>query len=117
MKTLIKLLTILLIPLASCITPQYTGVYNDDVYSFGARSQGMTPVVVVEEPAYVAPVSQIQTNQYPNQVQDSSYGEVLIDDNYYYEDNFKYDDYYDYSYASRIRRFGNPLSGAGYYDS
>ncbi len=116
MKTLFKLLTILLVPLASCVTPQYTGVYNDDVYSFGAKSQDMTPVVVVNEPVNPMNAPQPQPNVV-NEEQDSTYGEALIDDNYYYEDNFKYDDYYDYSYSSRIRRFDNPLYGAGYYDS
>lgn len=39
------------------------------------------------------------------------------DNNPYYKDpNYNSDDYYDYKYASRINRFSNPLSGAGYYD-
>jgi len=35
--------------------------------------------------------------------------------NNYYSDGYMYDDYYDYSYASRIRRFYNPYGGFGYY--
>jgi hypothetical protein len=117
MKTLIKFLALFLVPLASCVSPQYTSRTNDDVYSFGEKTQGMTPVVVVKEPAKAAPAPPTQYTEPVNEPQDSTYGEALIDDNYYYEDNFKYDDYYDYSYASRIRRFDNPLYGAGYYDS
>lgn len=38
--------------------------------------------------------------------------------NPYYKDPVNNsDDYYDYKYASRINRFGNPIPGAGYYDS
>jgi len=36
---------------------------------------------------------------------------------YYKEKDFKYDDYYDYEYASRLRRFNNPVYGVGYYDT
>ncbi|HAG15972.1 MAG TPA: hypothetical protein DCG69_05530 [Bacteroidales bacterium] len=117
MKTLIKFLPLILIPLASCVTPQFTNISTDDVYSFGATSQGMTPVVAKESVnTYSTP--EVQNKAAVANEQDNTYGEVLIDDdNYYYEDNFKYDDYYDYSYSSRIRRFDNPVLGASYYDS
>ncbi len=36
---------------------------------------------------------------------------------YYQDKDYDKDDYYDYSYASRLRRFHSPLSGVGYYDS
>lgn len=35
----------------------------------------------------------------------------------YYDDSFDYDDYYDYEYASRLRRFHNPCPGYSYYDN
>lgn len=40
------------------------------------------------------------------------------DANPYYQDpNYSEDDYYDYAYASRMRRFHNPIYGTGYYDN
>jgi hypothetical protein len=43
-------------------------------------------------------------------------GNTYITNNYY-ESDFDYDDYYDYEYASRIRRFHNPCYGLSYYDN
>ena len=40
------------------------------------------------------------------------------DANPYYKDReFKYDDYYDYEYATRVRRFNNRIDGLSYYDN
>src|SRR5690606_321261 len=36
--------------------------------------------------------------------------------NNYYNQSYDMDDYYDYMYASRIRRFRNPRTSFGYYD-
>lgn len=36
---------------------------------------------------------------------------------YYQDREFNYDDYYDYEYATRLRRFNNPINGLGYYDN
>ncbi len=36
---------------------------------------------------------------------------------YYQDREFSYDDYYDYEYATRLRRFNNPIDGLGYYDN
>lgn len=36
--------------------------------------------------------------------------------NNYYDVDYDMDDYYDYMYASRIRRFHRPMPGFGYYD-
>ncbi len=41
---------------------------------------------------------------------------IEISNNYYSDQDFTYDDYYDYSYASRIRRFNAPNNSWGYYD-
>jgi len=35
----------------------------------------------------------------------------------YYDEKFDYDDYYDYEYATRLRRFDHPVNGYGYYDN
>ncbi|GIV26260.1 MAG: hypothetical protein KatS3mg027_0074 [Bacteroidia bacterium] len=43
--------------------------------------------------------------------------EKLNNNPYYKEPNYSKDDYYDYEYASRIKRFYNPVSGLGYYDN
>jgi hypothetical protein len=43
---------------------------------------------------------------------------AIDDANPYYQDpQYNADDYYDYAYASRMRRFQNPVYGAGYYDN
>lgn len=36
---------------------------------------------------------------------------------YYKDPEYNADDYYDYAYASRMRRFQNPVMGTGYYDN
>ncbi|MGE0568207.1 MAG: hypothetical protein AB7O73_09675, partial [Bacteroidia bacterium] len=36
---------------------------------------------------------------------------------YYQEPHYESDDYYDYEYASRLKRFHNPVYGTGYYDN
>ncbi|MBS1651218.1 MAG: hypothetical protein JSU07_04330 [Bacteroidetes bacterium] len=36
---------------------------------------------------------------------------------YYKDPQYNKDDYYDYQYASRLRRFQGPINGAGYYDN
>jgi hypothetical protein len=44
-------------------------------------------------------------------------GNTYITNNYYYGDNYDFEnEYYDYEYASRIRRFHRNYYGFGYYD-
>lgn len=43
--------------------------------------------------------------------------EKLNNNPYYKEPNYNKDDYYDYEYASRIKRFYTPVNGLSYYDN
>ena len=71
-----------------------------------------------------AEYSQQQGNVQPDSTSTEVYrsedGDTYITNyNYYNGDNYEFednDDYYDYEYASRIRRFNRPYYGFGYYD-
>jgi len=63
-----------------------------------------------------------QPEQFTAKAADPNAGKIGVTEadrnNPYYQDpNFNYDDYYDNAYASRIRRFNNPIYGTGYYDT
>ena len=80
---------------------EYRTVYDEP--STGSQQKNAAP-----EPDYV------ETESYTDET-----GDTYITNNYY-EDNssdYEYDDYYDYSYASRLRRFYQPTYSYGYYDT
>jgi hypothetical protein len=64
-------------------------------------------------------LSENQSDSSSTEVYRSENGDTYITNNYYNGDNYTIndnDDYYDYEYASRIRRFNRPYYGFGYYD-
>ncbi len=75
---------------------------SDDVY-FDPKRDKEAPKPVVEEKTAVVEAAPVQKQE---------------DNNPYYQDpQYNQDDYYDNAYASRLKRFHDPMYGVGYYDS
>ncbi|HRY97490.1 MAG TPA: hypothetical protein P5550_00395 [Bacteroidales bacterium] len=82
--------------------PNYAGHDEDLVYGNNTYR---------EDPEYVPDQSQ----EYQGGTYTDPEGNVYVTNNYYGGD-FRYDDYYDYAYASRIRRFHNYGFNSYYHD-
>jgi hypothetical protein len=114
MKKLIVLSNLFLVLLSSCAT-QKTGTYTDDVYA--------NPKEVRAEEARLAAIEKQRVEERNRRYNDSvalaKQAQKEKDDaNPAYQDReFKYDDYYDYEYATRLKRFDNNVSGLSYYDN
>lgn len=114
MKNLVLSFCLLVVFLSSC-TMQKITTYQDDVYVDPARYRA--------EVARVEAIKQQQREAYAKRYNDSiallKQAQKAKDDaNPYYKDReFKYDDYYDYEYATRLKRFDNSINGLGYYDN
>lgn len=128
---------LLLFAMVGCSSTYHT-TSSDDIYyipktSRGepeqvAHAEGGKVVEVVEETeAYSQPAGNNHTHNTDQQPQGVQYVNTeVVDDTaeYYYDDNGNqvvvhnhyYGDYYDFSYASRIRRFHRPYVSFGYYD-
>lgn len=121
MKTLSKTIgALVLAGLVSCTTTRYAGNQNDDdVYytpSEDAYSQSGTSSNTSSNTAPPEDYTSASDNSGQDQDSDQqnrSGGNVT---NNYYDIDYDYDDYYDYAYASRIRRFHSPIYSYGYYD-
>jgi hypothetical protein len=85
--------------------------YSDDVYANPSEEKRLAAVAAVEKAKKEAEEKQ--------KVEDARLAQKAKDDaNPYYKDpEYSQDDYYDYEYASRVRRFHQPVSGTGYYDN
>ncbi|HOI00324.1 MAG TPA: hypothetical protein PLE85_07235, partial [Bacteroidales bacterium] len=133
------MMTGLAVLLASCSTTYSTGGGYDEIYS--SRSNE-TPVAVkpaaqekVAAPDYAEAAQPVNPSQgYDQGYTDQGYvqesyaspdpqtqtyttpeGDVYIT-NYYYGNDYQFNDYYDYAYASRLRRFGHPTYNDYYHD-
>jgi len=116
MKKLVIISSIALAALSSCTTQKMgTSTYNDDVYANPKEDR-------IEEARIAAEKKQAQ------EARDKRYNDSIAavkkaqkekdDANPYYKDReFKYDDYYDYEYATRVKRFNNNINGLSYYDN
>ena len=121
MKTIVNLSAAVFL-LSSCTSMQQTaGTYNnDDVYA----SSKDIPVQTINEnkpaavPEQTTSVPEQNNPQTPNStaVEQDEKGNTYVT-NKYYDSDFDYDDYYDYEYATRMRRFYHPASSYGYYDN
>lgn len=114
MKHFVLISAIALVLLSSCATNKMA-TYSDDVYA--------NPAIERAEDAKIAAIQKAKEDAYRKRYNDSinniSLAQKAKDDaNPYYKDReFKYDDYYDYEYATRVKRFDNSISGLGYYDN
>lgn len=105
MKPYSILAVVTLMLLASCSSRLSTKrYYDDDVYFSSKDLRNYTP------PAYTSPTD---TGSY---LQNSGSNTTAAATPNYQNGQQVIDDYYDYQYASRIRRFYYPSYGMGYYD-
>ncbi len=96
--------------LASCKTSQLSS-YDDDVYA-NPTEEKQRAVASAQQKAKEDAEARAQREK------EALARKEKEDNNPYYKDPAEgQDDYYDYKYASRINRFDNPISGAGYYDT
>ena len=108
-KILIPLLAFSLI-FSSCKTSQLQS-YQDDVYVNPSEEKKLVKIAEAEKAKQEAAEKQKQVAAALDQ-------KAKDDANPYYQDpKYNSDDYYDYKYASSMRRFQNPLMGAGYYSN
>jgi hypothetical protein len=101
---------------AACTSQKIaTSSYTDDVYA--------NPKEVRAEEARIKEQQQLAKAAAEKRKNDSLAELARIqkekdDANPYYKDReFKYDDYYDYEYATRLKRFDRSINGLGYYDN
>jgi hypothetical protein len=116
MKKLVIISTVAIALLSSCVTQKMgTYPYNDDVYANPKEDRILEARIAAEK-------------KQAKETADRRYNDSLAtlqriqkekdDANPYYKDReFKYDDYYDYEYATRVRRFNNGITGLSYYDN
>ncbi|MBK9284819.1 MAG: cell envelope integrity protein TolA [Sphingobacteriaceae bacterium] len=110
MKKLILISSMFLLVFTACETSKLVS-YADDVYS--------TPFADKEKARLAKEAKLQQEITQKQKAEEAALAQKALDDaNPYYQDpQYSDDDYYDYAYASRIRRFNNPINGAGYYDN
>lgn len=94
----------------SCKSSQL-GSFDDDVYANPAEEQQLA-----RAQAEAKAKAQAEAREKASQ-EELARQEAENNNPYYKDPKEDADDYYDYKYASRINRFGNPVPGAGYYDS
>lgn len=112
MKNLLPYAAGLLIAFTSCTgTKMATSSYSDDVYA--------NPVADRQEQARIAAAQKKAQEAYQKRYNDSVAAVQQQQNNnpYYQDPQYNSDDYYDYSYASRYKRFQDPVNGVGYYDN
>ncbi len=116
MKKLVVISSIALVVLSSCATQkQGTSTYNDDVYANPKEDR-------INDARIAAEKKQTQDaidKRYNDSIASVKQAQKDKDEaNPYYKDReFKYDDYYDYEYATRVKRFNNDINGLSYYDN
>ncbi len=114
MKQLVVILNLVILFMASCATQKQLPS-NDDVYSDPKEDRiEQARIAAVKKQARDA-----QEKRYNDSIAAVKLAQQQKDDaNPYYKDKeFKYDDYYDYEYATRVKRFNNNINGLGYYDN
>lgn len=110
MKRIFLIFTVLGLAFTSCKTSQIGGI-TDDVYASPSEEKKLNQLAAAEKAKKEAEEKQLQENAALAQ-------KKKIDSNPYYQDpSYNQDDYYDYQYASRVRRFNDPVNGLGYYDN
>ncbi len=116
MKQLLVILNLLIVLLSSCATQKMgTSSVNDDVYA-NPKEDRMEDARIAAEKKQVR---EAREKRYNDSIAAVKQAQKDKDDaNPYYKDrDFKYDDYYDYEYATRVKRFNNNINGLGYYDN
>ncbi|MES2764199.1 MAG: hypothetical protein V4677_18425 [Bacteroidota bacterium] len=116
MKKLVVLSSLALAILSSCATQKMgTSTYNDDVYANPKEDRIEEARIKEEKRLAQATIDK----RYNDSIAAIAQAQKEKDDAnpYYKEREFKYDDYYDYEYATRLKRFDNNIGGLSYYDN
>lgn len=116
MKTLVIIPSLALVLLSSCATQKLgTSTYNDDVYANPKEDRIVDARIAAEKKQ----AKDAANKRYNDSISAVKQAQKDKDDaNPYYKDReFKYDDYYDYEYATRVKRFNNNINGLSYYDN
>ncbi|MDP3558613.1 MAG: cell envelope integrity protein TolA [Bacteroidota bacterium] len=110
MKKILIPIAIITLIFSSCKTSQIQS-YQDDAYVSPAEEKKLEKLAQAEKAKQEAAEKQKREEEALAQ-------KAKDDANPYYQDpQYNSDDYYDYKYASQMRRFQNPVSGAGYYNN
>ena len=95
--------------------------YDDDIYYSSKDAKTMAAAKKKQQDNSNTSSPQDQNNNSDGSVQNQAGGNNNNSNsntgNGYKNDTFDYDDYYDYAYATRLRRFHNPCYNLGYYDN
>ena len=110
MKKIVLIIPVLAFVFSSCNTARLTN-FSDDVYNSPTDDIRLAKIAAAEKAKQEAADKQ--------KLEEEKLAQKAKDDaNPYYKDpQYSKDDYYDYQYASKVRRFNNPVQGAGYYDN
>jgi hypothetical protein len=110
MKKIIISTGLLLVFFSSCKTSQINS-FSDDIYANPSEEKQVARLAAEEK-------AKKEAEQKARDEEARLAQKAKDDANPYYQDpKSDADDYYDYKYASRLNRFGDPIPGAGYYDS
>ncbi|MBP8033289.1 MAG: hypothetical protein KAZ71_01760 [Bacteroidia bacterium] len=116
MKKLVVIFNLAFVLLSSCVTQKKgTSTYNDDVYANPKEDRIEDARIAAEKKQ----AKEASDKRYNDSIAAVKKAQKDKDDaNPYYKDKeFKYDDYYDYEYATRVKRFNNNINGLSYYDN
>jgi len=116
MKKLVIISSIALATLSSCNTQKWgISTYNDDVYANPKEDRISEARIAAEKKLAQDAIDK----RYNDSIASIKQVQKEKDDTnpYYKEREFKYDDYYDYEYATRVKRFNNNINGLSYYDN
>lgn len=110
MKHFVFISIVVVFLLSSCALNKTTH-FEDDVYS--------DPKLERIEDAKLIAIQNAKNEEIKKRFNDSiSIQNAKDNANPYYKDkDFKFDDYYDYEYATRVKRFNNSINGLSYYDN
>ncbi len=115
MKQLVVILNLIILLFMSSCATQKQLPSNDDVYADPKEDRvEQARIAAVKKQAKDAEVK-----RYNDSIAAVKLAQQQKDDAnpYYKAKEFKYDDYYDYEYATRVKRFDNNINGLGYYDN
>ena len=114
MKKVIIIAGIVSVALSACVSTKNV-TYNDDVYVNPKEDRLEKERIAAEKKKQQEELAKKDAEERAAQI---AAQKAKDDANPLYKDpNYDKDDYYDYQYASRIRRFNQPVSGVGYYDN
>lgn len=114
MKKVIIIAGIVSLALSACNTSKLV-TYSDDIYANPSEERLEKARLAAEKKKKEEELAKKEAEERAAALA----AQKAIDDaNPAYKDPvYDKDDYYDYQYASRIRRFDNPVNGVGYYDN